>query len=181
MRREINAGRTCIRRVVWIWVIRDRGAYQRFNLSSSSVSITFVVHINWLQTELMKALTSVPSTIEFTAQIYITAPSTSAEAIQQSHSSEASSLHTLHKTDDPNDPEQDKCANSDPEKCSSDASGAAAASIDGVEIFHGRPDLGKILEETIVSRVGPISVDGECKYVENDEILTTTLSDSLWT
>lgn len=150
-------------------------AWYGFGLSETEVRHSFIssfppilisclVHINWLQTELMKALTSVPTTIEFTAQIYITAPSTSAAAIKQSASSEESSLHTLHKTDDPEDPDQDKCANSDPEKCSSDASGAAPVSIEGVEIFNGRPDLGKILEETIVSRVGPVSVDGAYKY-----------------
>ncbi|KAF7789159.1 hypothetical protein EIP86_000096 [Pleurotus ostreatoroseus] len=138
--KDVNSGKACARRIVWIWVIRDR------------------VHLNWLPTELTKALTAVPSNIEFTAQVYVTAPSTPADAELSSPTSEISSMHTLHKREDSEDVE--KCANTDAEKCSSEVSDCAVfTSIDGLEILSGRPDVAKILEETIATCPGPVSVD----------------------
>ena len=84
-------------------------------------------------------------------------------------------MHTLHKREDSEDVE--KCANTDAEKCSSEvADSAVFTSIDGLEILSGRPDVAKILEETIATCPGPVSVDSTCLYLSQTFVYSPACS-----
>ncbi|KAF7795512.1 hypothetical protein EIP86_006674 [Pleurotus ostreatoroseus] len=129
------------------------------DLTPYATAIFLAVHLNWIQDELSKALTSLPTNIQFTAHVYITGPSSSTDTGPQTPTSEVSSLHSLPKKTVSEDGDRDMCAYTDPEKCTSDASGVGELHLEGLQIYSGRPDLPKIIEETVLKCPGPVSVD----------------------
>ena len=141
--------------------------------------LPFKAHVNWVQPELLRVLSSVPADLTLSVLIYVTSepsPSSSATHTLHDHASDGSrsSHDDLRKDRDMIEKDCDIVKDVDVEKGGSDEKASPAIStqaIDdlteqrGVSFFSGKPNFHKILEEAVTSSDGPVSVDGECSML----------------
>lgn len=132
-------------------------------VSLDSADITFnvdlvsVAHINWLGAELQKTVTAVPDGVDLSIMVYVTNTNGA--------SANGSATQTL------NGLEQDGEKDIDPEKDGEYDEKSPVEVVDtpafdssldmkDVTVIHGRPDIRKILEDSVALSSGPVSVDG---------------------
>lgn len=151
---KARAGTSAVRRVIFVWSVRDAGKWNELmQLSSSTHTLTPIGHIKWISKVLTEALVAAqPTNLHVEARLYITGPSAptfeSREAVFDSDTSESPT---------PANPSSEK--------------DVKLPLYHSLQIMHGRPSIRKILQEEITSAQGPISVDGKGFYTQttNDE------------
>ncbi|KAJ3540668.1 hypothetical protein NM688_g6196 [Phlebia brevispora] len=132
------AGKACATRIVWIWAVRHYS------------------HISWLDTELRKAVSLVPTGVELSVLIYVTTGASSGGSSTQTLHNHAG--HAAHDSDPEKEAECD-------EKSSVEVVDSPTTMIDpslnikDVTVVSGRPDLRKLLEDAVTTSTGPVSVD----------------------
>ncbi|THG97143.1 hypothetical protein EW026_g4808 [Hermanssonia centrifuga] len=135
---DATAGRACVRRIVWVWAVRHPS------------------HINWISSELVKALTSAPAGIELSCTVYVTSSPPSTPVSESAAQTLAYGESGIPKSSQ--DPEKD-VEYDEKQSTVASHSNEGYTHIKGVELLPGRPDVRKILEESITTSDGPVSVD----------------------
>ena len=126
--------------------------------------IGYTAHINWLATELIKAVTAAPQNLQLSILIYLTSgapPSSDDSAAQTLDDGDSGMTQSSQKPQKDADVERE--AEYD-EKSPTDVSTEsieAVTDLKGVTTIPGRPDIRQILEDVVTTSDGPVSVDGE--------------------
>ncbi|KAF7789296.1 hypothetical protein EIP86_000240 [Pleurotus ostreatoroseus] len=175
MRELVNAvhsGKACAKRIVWVWAVRHY--CELLSLSTVSIAnLILLAHINWLGTELKKTVTAVPDGVDLSIMIYVTTGTSANGSATQTLNG-----HEQDVQEKDADPEKDGDFD---EKNSVEIVNTTAfdASLDmkDVTVVSGRPDMRKILEDSVTTSTGPVSVDvsGPDSLVAS---IRTTLSSS---
>ncbi|KAF9483940.1 hypothetical protein BDN70DRAFT_903886 [Pholiota conissans] len=118
VRENARGGSSAVRRVVFVWAVRD------------------AVHLKWISTTLMQALSMATSSLVVEPRIYITGQSFPIPEVPELH--ERSSLSSIEKDD---------------------MTTMQLPVYSALKLTHGRPSIKKLLNEEISSSLGPVSVD----------------------
>ncbi len=105
----------------------------------------------------MKALTSAPAGIELSCTVYVTSSPPSTPVSESAAQTLAYGESGIPKSSQ--DPEKD-VEYDEKQSTVASHSNEGYTHIKGVELLPGRPDVRKILEESITTSDGPVSVDG---------------------
>jgi ferric-chelate reductase len=142
-----NAGRTSVRRVVFVWSVRSRGEYYTF-YCQSFISISSSAHLAWVSPSLRAAIAAAPPNLAIETKIFVTKSQLLSDA----------EVPTLEKR-----------SSMEPDSPITVAD-SAAVNAKSQESFlsvlattPGRPDVRAILSEEIENAHGPVSVDGKPK------------------
>lgn len=153
----VHIGKACAKRIVWVWAVRHYCELLSF-IALATTNPILIAHINWLGTELKKTVTAIPDGVDLSIMIYVTTgTSTNVSATQTLNG------HEQDVQEKDTDPEKDGDFD---EKNSVEIVDTPAfdASLDmkDVTVVSGRPDIRKILEDSVTTSAGPVSVDGQC-------------------
>ena len=140
-----------MRRVIFVWAVREAGEHTHYIIRPdarhrSRGRLAIADHLEWISKTLYEALTAAQSTsLIVEPNIYITGRTCPLPEIPRD------------ATYAPSDGSSTPTSPSEVEKFDKELPVYSA-----LKIVHGRPSIRRVLQESIDSSAGPVSVDGQC-------------------